>query len=353
MTEHPSAIETSSEQAEHHDTAERPLVSLVILSYNQEKFIREAIEGAFAQTYSPLEIVLSDDCSPDGTFAIIEEMTAAYRGPHRIRAIQTPRNLGLLEHVLLRGRDAQGEIVVMGGGDDISKPERVAALVEAFAPDVGAVYSLNDLVDEDGNVMRLAIEGGGRPDWFNARIERAMSLVDKKRDARVTQGSTAAYRSELFSVPVSKGPKAYSEEMLLCFYCYILDLKVALVPESLVLYREHAGALSNIPDSDRIAEASQSEEAIRKKRRVEMEMFFDFHEIARHHDKRGMIDRAALLRNLREEETKFFWVDMSLSQKIASLVSSVIEFNFMLSGWCLARLLGIFDIIRPKKKLRD
>ena len=42
---------------------ERPLISFVVLAYNQESFIREAIEGALTQTYSPLEIVFSDDCS--------------------------------------------------------------------------------------------------------------------------------------------------------------------------------------------------------------------------------------------------------------------------------------------------
>ena len=58
-----------------------PLISFVLLAYKQEKYIREAVEGAFAQTYSPLEIILSDDASPDGTFEIIQEMAAAYQGP--------------------------------------------------------------------------------------------------------------------------------------------------------------------------------------------------------------------------------------------------------------------------------
>ena len=49
------------------DTTEPPRVTLAVIAYNQERFIREAIEGAFAQTYQPLEIILSDDCSSDRT----------------------------------------------------------------------------------------------------------------------------------------------------------------------------------------------------------------------------------------------------------------------------------------------
>ena len=65
-------------------TPERPLVTFALFSYNQEQFIRQAVESAFAQTYSPLEIILSDDFSSDGTFEIMQEMVAAYSGPHRV-----------------------------------------------------------------------------------------------------------------------------------------------------------------------------------------------------------------------------------------------------------------------------
>ncbi len=58
---------------------ERPLVSFVLLAYNQERYVEEAIAGAFAQDYSPLEIILSDDCSTDGTYAIMQRMAAGLR----------------------------------------------------------------------------------------------------------------------------------------------------------------------------------------------------------------------------------------------------------------------------------
>src|SRR4051812_14455329 len=73
---------------------ERPLVTFVLFSYNQERYIREAVAGALAQTYQPLKIVISDDCSTDRTFEIVREMASAYTGPHKIVLRRNPKNLG-------------------------------------------------------------------------------------------------------------------------------------------------------------------------------------------------------------------------------------------------------------------
>ncbi|HYG27035.1 MAG TPA: glycosyltransferase family A protein, partial [Caulobacteraceae bacterium] len=110
-------------------THARPLATFILFAYNQERFVREAIAAALAQDYEPLEIILSDDCSSDRTFDFMQEMAAGYRGPHSVRAARTSRNLGVTQHVLGRGREARGEIVVVAAGDDISKPHRTSRIV--------------------------------------------------------------------------------------------------------------------------------------------------------------------------------------------------------------------------------
>ncbi len=52
---------------------QRPLVSFIVLAYKQKQFIREAVQSALAQSYEPLEIILSDDASPDVTFEVMED----------------------------------------------------------------------------------------------------------------------------------------------------------------------------------------------------------------------------------------------------------------------------------------
>jgi len=106
----------------------RPLLTFLVAAYNQEQYIREAVEGAFRQTYSPLEIIISDDCSTDRTFAIASEMAAAYRGPHKILLNRNPTNLGISAHANRIMELTHGELVVASAGDDVSLPERTEVI---------------------------------------------------------------------------------------------------------------------------------------------------------------------------------------------------------------------------------
>ena len=104
------------------ETPERPLVSFFVTAYRQERLVRASIEAAFAQTWSPLEILLSDDCSPDGTFAVMQEMAAAYSGPHRVILNRNPKNLGITAHVDRIMELTSGDFVVQNAGDDVADP---------------------------------------------------------------------------------------------------------------------------------------------------------------------------------------------------------------------------------------
>ncbi|MCE0760336.1 glycosyltransferase [Marinobacter sp. G11] len=116
-------------------TQERPLVTFALFAYNQEKYIREAIEGAFAQTYEPLEIILSDDCSTDRTFEIMKSVADQYNGPHKLYVRKNEHNLGIAAHFDLVMRKAQGDLVVVAAGDDVSMPDRASISAQAFLND--------------------------------------------------------------------------------------------------------------------------------------------------------------------------------------------------------------------------
>jgi glycosyltransferase involved in cell wall biosynthesis len=111
---------------------QRPLLTFAIVAYNQEQYIREAIEAAFAQTYEPLQIILSDDCSPDRTFEIMQEMAAAYTGPHKIRLNRNTSNLHIGGHINAVMQIATGDLVVIAAGDDISIPQRTLRNFEVW-----------------------------------------------------------------------------------------------------------------------------------------------------------------------------------------------------------------------------
>lgn len=131
----------------------RPRVTLALFAYNQQAHVRAAVEGALAQDYDgPLEIILSDDGSPDATFAVMQEGARGYTGPHHVRLNRNDPNLGLSAHVNRVLAMAQGEIIVMAAGDDISLPTRVTDTVAAFArhPEAMAVSFEDIRIDDNG-----------------------------------------------------------------------------------------------------------------------------------------------------------------------------------------------------------
>jgi glycosyltransferase involved in cell wall biosynthesis len=123
---------------------ERPLITFALLAYNQERFIEEAIRGALSQTYSPLEIILSDDFSRDETFEIMQRMAKEYLGPHRIILNRNQSNLGLVPHVNRVAMElSAGELLVLAAGDDISLPERTETVWQAWEETGRQAYGIS------------------------------------------------------------------------------------------------------------------------------------------------------------------------------------------------------------------
>jgi GT2 family glycosyltransferase len=150
MTASPS---TSPESAAS-DT-DRPLVSILLIAYNQEKQIADAVRSALAQTYTPLEIIISDDASSDATFAAIEAAIAGYSGPHKVIARRNAANRGISAHLSQIAQLADGELLFVAAGDDMSVPNRCERVVDFWLahdrrPDLIAT-DLADM-DEAGNV---------------------------------------------------------------------------------------------------------------------------------------------------------------------------------------------------------
>jgi len=156
---------------------ERPLATLLLLAYQQQATIAAAIEGALQQTYSPLEIVISDDASSDTTWAAIERAVAGYAGPHRLILNRNPVNLGIGAHLNRMVELSHGELLFVAAGDDVSLPQRCTYVVDAWLaaerrPDLiaSALLDLDDqgrthgvIVPADLSTYRDAADWAARP----------------------------------------------------------------------------------------------------------------------------------------------------------------------------------------------
>lgn len=92
------------------------LVSICLLTYNHESVIRSTLETVLDQTLDGYEVIVSDDCSTDGTFAVVEEMAKA---DPRIRAIRTPRNMGMAGNANFAVAQSERPFIALLHHDDL------------------------------------------------------------------------------------------------------------------------------------------------------------------------------------------------------------------------------------------
>jgi glycosyltransferase involved in cell wall biosynthesis len=101
-----------------------PLVSILLITYNQEKLVEESFRSLLAQTYPSIEIIVADDFSKDKTRLIIEEIAKNYFGHINIIFHDTNFNQGVCENINQAVKLCQGEMIFIAAGDDISSPTR-------------------------------------------------------------------------------------------------------------------------------------------------------------------------------------------------------------------------------------
>lgn len=105
-----------------------PKVSVFLPTYNQERFVREAIDSVLVQGYPNLEIVIGDDGSTDGTQQILQEYTE--RNPQLIKLLLAPKNEGITSNCNKILRACTGEYIALFAGDDIWLPGKLHRQVE-------------------------------------------------------------------------------------------------------------------------------------------------------------------------------------------------------------------------------
>lgn len=212
---------------------ERPLVTFALFAYNQEKYIREAVEAAFAQTYEPLEIILSDDCSTDGTFEIMQSLARGYRGKNKVLVNKNPSNMGLIGHVNKVFEMASGEVIVTAAGDDVSSANRTETIVELYERDTGlmAVHGQVIKIDGCGSVLGL---------YPPPLITQKLGLTEMATAPALAIGATGAYSRKLIEKfgPISE--KDAYEDLVMFFRAALLG-SIAYVEDPLVMYRYGQG----------------------------------------------------------------------------------------------------------------
>ncbi|MGY0652465.1 glycosyltransferase family 2 protein [Luteimonas sp. A537] len=214
-----------------------PLVTLALIAYNQEEYIREAVEGALAQDYRNLEILISDDCSPDSTHQRMCAVLEQYSGDRCVSLRRNETNLGLTAHVNQVVAAAKGEIIVIAAGDDVSLPNRVSLTVELFSefPDAKAVLLSADVIDDHSSTSGEILVADTR-----AVTQSLEHLLD---GSSKTMGASRAFRRELFDFFGPLQPDCPTEDTPILLRSLLCGTNV-LSSSKGIRYRRHDANIS-------------------------------------------------------------------------------------------------------------
>ena len=127
----------------------RPLITIVIPSFNQGRYIRETIDSTLGQDYRPIEILVFDGGSKDETVDVLK----SYGGVAELQWWSEP-DRGVVDAVNKGLTRARGEIVAIQSSDDLYVPGALTAAIDAFnaAPDVVLVYGDVEYIDEQSRL---------------------------------------------------------------------------------------------------------------------------------------------------------------------------------------------------------
>ena len=210
-------------------TDTKPLVSIIIPCFSAERWVRDAIESALAQTHAPCEVIVVDDGSTDGTRGILESF-----GP-RIRLLAQPhagacaaRNRGI--------KEARGEFIQFLDADDALDAQKIEIMLDAVRSHPDALVFCDYRIQQEENSPSM---------WTDQSPYRGEDPVEFILKRQLTTPAVLHRKSRLQDIG------GFDTE-LPCAQEFDLHLRMACrgaplhhVPQSLVTVRKHLGGISH------------------------------------------------------------------------------------------------------------
>ena len=134
-----------------------PKVSIVLPTYNGEKYIRESIDSILNQTFTDWELIIVNDCSTDNTVNIIQEYAEKDK---RIKIINNKKNEKLPNSLNIGFREAIGEYLTWTSDDNVYLNRAIEEMVKFLEENLEyqMVCARMDFIDKNGNFMYKHVE---------------------------------------------------------------------------------------------------------------------------------------------------------------------------------------------------
>jgi rhamnosyltransferase len=209
-------------------------IDILIATYNGEKYLAEQIDSILGQTYQNIKIIISDDCSKDGT----REILKGYEQDERIDVYYQDKNLGYVKNFEFLLSKVEDNYFMLSDQDDVWKKEKIEKSYKTLV-EKDAIMAFADLtvVDENLNIMYKS---------FNDYMKLTRKIKKYLNDYRFqylyncVTGCTVIAKKELIekTIPIPTTSKYAIHDMWIGMMA-ILNGKVAYIDDQLIFYRQH------------------------------------------------------------------------------------------------------------------
>jgi len=215
-------------------TADRPVISVVIPLYNHEKYIRTAVESALNQSLRPVEIIVVNDGSTDGSARVMAEIA----GQHPEIVFWSQPNQGAHQAINAGIRRATGELVAILNSDDAYHPQRLECCADVLrqSPEIAAVTTVLDFMNAKGKKTKNRWYAQSRS-FFEKEGDLPLSLINGNFFMTT---SNIVIRRSVFEDIGYFAPLRYVHDLDFFLRLLVAGKTVHLIEAPLVTYRMHA-----------------------------------------------------------------------------------------------------------------
>lgn len=214
---------------------DQSLVSIVVVSYNQGKYIKENLDSVKYQTYDNIELIVADDASTDNSVEIFDEWLS--KNNYKAEKNYHKKNTGLATILNECLKLAKGKYIKIIAADDYLHPEYIEKCVSKIINDKSqVVFTQATSIDDKSQILMSK--------FFSIPKDPTENIEEKLSKGNFISGSTLFY-----DLSIIKTIGNYKKNVLLEDYDFILrvvtaNFKISFIDTSLIYYRQHETNIS-------------------------------------------------------------------------------------------------------------
>jgi glycosyltransferase involved in cell wall biosynthesis len=205
----------------------KPLISIILPCYNGEKYLAMSIQSCIKQEYQHWELIIVDDCSTDGSPAIMQEFVNRDK---RIKMVRNQINLKTPASLNVGFGSSQGEYITWTSDDNCYLPNALNSLLYGLREQkADAIYSGFFVIDDNDNCIEVCFPED--PENLLYHYTAGASFLYK----RTIHETLSGYDTNMFLI----------EDYDFWLRTYLANFKIGIINELLYIYRRHQQALTH------------------------------------------------------------------------------------------------------------